>query len=123
MTQLQTDAVVHRWDDLPTDHPMPMLRRERIIGEKVMLSRVFLEAGCEVATHTHENEQMAHVLSGRLRFGLGEEGTAQRREVIVEGGEVLHLPANVPHSVVAEADSVVIDVFSPPSEKTGIDRD
>ncbi len=117
------DATVYRWAELPTDRPMALLERRRIIGEQMMLSEVLLQPGCEVPTHAHENEQFAYVVRGRVRFGIGAEGTPQREEVEMTGGEVLHLPANVPHSVVALQETLVLDLFSPPSEKTGIDRD
>src|SRR5687767_14637003 len=115
-------ARVHRWNDLAQDTPMPLLARRRIIGEQAMLSQVHLQKGCFVPTHQHFNEQMAFVMSGSLRFGLGLEGAADHHEVVVNAGEVIHLPANVPHSAEAIVDSVVLDIFSPPSEKTGIDR-
>jgi quercetin dioxygenase-like cupin family protein len=110
------------WSELPTDRPMDLLERKRIIGEKAMLSQVMLKRGCKVPTHAHENEQFACVLSGKLKFGIGAEGSRERRDVVVGAGEVMVLPANVPHSAEAVEDTVVLDVFSPPSEKTGIDR-
>ncbi len=116
------DASVHCWEKLASDSPMALLERRRIIGEKAMLSRVLLKKGCDVPTHSHENEQFACILSGRLRFGIGAEGSPQRREVVVSAGEVLHLPSNVPHSAYAEEETLVLDIFSPPSAVTGIDR-
>jgi quercetin dioxygenase-like cupin family protein len=87
-----------------------------------MISHVTLQRGCRVPTHSHANEQFSCVLSGRLRFGVGAEGSPGRREVVVGPGEVMHLLPNVPHSADAEEDTVVLDIFSPPSERTGIDR-
>ena len=101
---------------------MPLLARKRIIGDKAMISRVVLRKGCDVPTHAHANEQFACILSGRLRFGVGEDGSPGRRTVIVAAGEVLHIPSNVPHSAFAEEDTVVLDIFSPISATTGIDR-
>ncbi|MHC4427709.1 MAG: cupin domain-containing protein [Planctomycetota bacterium] len=115
-------AARYRWADLTPDHPMDLLQRRRVIGRLVMLSEVRLQKGCVVPIHAHENEQICCVLSGRLRFGLGDEGSPQRQEIEVEGGEVLHLPSGVPHSAEALEQSLVIDVFSPVSEATGIDR-
>jgi quercetin dioxygenase-like cupin family protein len=116
------DAVCHTWDQLATDKPMPLLERQRVMGERMMISRVLLKKGCNVPTHAHQNEQFALVMSGTMRFGIGAEGSPQRREIIVSGGQVLHLPANVPHSAFAVEESVVLDLFSPPSATTGIDR-
>ena len=116
-------ATTYRWADLPQDHPMDLLARRRIIGERVMISEVRLQKGCFVPRHDHVNEQIAYVVSGKLRFGIGTAGSPEAREVVVEGGEVLHLPPHLPHSAEAIEDSVVLDIFSPTSEKTGIDRE
>lgn len=115
-------AAVHRWSDLPADTPMPLIARRRVIGRHLMLSHVTLARGFRVQSHKHDNEQFAVVLSGRVRFGLGDEAAPGHREVVVGAGQVVELPGNVPHSAEALEDSVLLDVFSPPSEKTGIDR-
>lgn len=115
-------AASYRWSELTTDKPMPMLERQRIVGEKMMLSRVFLRMGCDVPTHSHENEQFACVMSGRMLFGIGELGSPARKELTLSAGEVLHLPSNVPHSALALEDTLILDLFSPPSKTTGIDR-
>lgn len=116
------DAAKFRWTELTADRPMAQLERRRVIGQKAMISRVALDKGCIVPTHAHENEQFACVLSGKMRFGIGAEGSPERSEMVVSGGEVLLLPGGLPHSAEALEDSVILDVFSPPSEKTGIDR-
>lgn len=117
------DATRYCWNTLPQDKPMEKLSRRRVIGDRMMLSQVFLQKGCFVPTHAHENEQFAMIVSGKLRFSIGKDGQPDRREMIVSAGEVLHLPSSVPHSAEALDDTLVIDMFSPPSEKTGIDRE
>lgn len=101
---------------------MPLIDRRRIIGEQMMISEVHLSKGFTVPTHQHVNEQFVVLLQGRCRFGIGAEGEPQRREIEVSMGQVLHLPSNVPHSCVALEDTRILDLFSPPSEKTGVDR-
>jgi quercetin dioxygenase-like cupin family protein len=118
---MSTTAIPYRWEDLEQDHPMEKLDRRRIIGERVMLSDVLLHRGCVVPTHAHENEQFALVVSGKIRFRIGVEG-AEQKELVLGAGEVLHLPSNVPHAAEALEDTRVLDVFSPISEGTGIDR-
>ena len=113
LTKLRID-----WEKLPEDYPMEGICRKRIMGEKAMLSRVQLMAGTIVPVHSHENEQFGLLLSGRMLFTLGDEG----EEVELLAGEVIHLPSNLKHGAIAAEDSVILDVFSPPSEKTGIDR-
>ena len=108
-----TNAQVHRWEDLPADKPMPLIERRRIIGQKMMISEVLLEQGSEVPSHAHENEQFACVIRGRIRFGIGAEGSPEHHEVELTGGEVLHLPANVPHSAEALDQTLILDLFSP----------
>ena len=53
------------------------------------------------------HEQVANVLAGRLRFVVGGD------EQIVSAGEGAFIPSEIPHSVEAIEDSVVLDVFSP----------
>lgn len=112
----------YRWNELSMDSPLPLLERRRVMGGHAMISEVALRKGCDVPAHAHENEQFTCVLRGRLRFVLGEAGAADRSEVDVGAGEVLHLPPNVLHAALALEDTVVLDVFSPPSATTGIDR-
>lgn len=114
-----TPATIHRWSALSPDVPMPLLSRKRVIADKMMISRIELQRGCSVPVHAHENEQITCVLSGRLRFHL-QEGSATRMQD-VGPGEVLVLPAMVPHGADALEDTVVLDLFSPPSQTTGID--
>ena len=112
---------VHRWSDLPQDHPMPLLDRRRIVGERMMISEVFLHQGFKVPTHAHENEQFAMVARGRIRFTIAE-GTPDEAQLTLEGGQVIHLPSNVPHAAEALEDTLVYDLFSPVSEGTGVDE-
>ncbi len=119
----KNQPTAYRWDELAVDHPMAMIERRRVIGKQAMISYVKLEKGCRVPTHHHENEQFACILSGRLKFTLGDEGSEERREVTVSTGGIFYVPANAPHAAEAMEDTVVLDVFAPPSETTGIDRD
>lgn len=100
---------------------MALLDRRRVIGEQAMISHVHLQKGCFVPSHAHANEQFVCMLKGRLHFVLNEGTAAPREEITIAAGEVLHLPPNVPHSAEALEDTLVLDVFAPPSEKTGID--
>lgn len=106
------DSVRHiRWDDLPREKVTDSLSRKLVTGERMMLAQVFLDEGCIVPKHSHENEQLTYILSGALRFWIGED----EGEVIdVRAGEVLHIPSNVPHKALALEDTLDVDVFSPP---------
>jgi quercetin dioxygenase-like cupin family protein len=97
-----------RLADMPTEHLNPLLDRQFAAGEKSMLARLILRAGCMVPLHSHENEQITYILEGALKFSL------QGKEVIVRAGEILVIPSNVPHSAEALEDTVDLDVFCPP---------
>ena len=101
---------VLRWSDEPVEQLSPKIGRQMIHTETMTLARVLLAHGALVPRHEHENEQIATVLEGRLRFVVGDE------ERIVSAGESVPLAANVPHEVEALEDSVVLDVFSPARE-------
>lgn len=106
------DSVRHvRWDDLPREKVTDALSRKLVTGERMMLAQVFLDEGCIVPKHSHENEQLTYILSGALRFWIGDDES----EVIdVRAGEVLHIPSHVPHKALALEDTLDVDVFSPP---------
>jgi quercetin dioxygenase-like cupin family protein len=106
-------ATHYRWDDLPRERLSPLLERRLIWGERVMVSHVYLEKGCIVPTHSHDNEQLTYILDGTLRFWIGEDGA---ETVDVAAGEVLHLPSGVPHKAEALEDTLDVDIFSPPRQ-------
>lgn len=100
---------------------MALMSRRRVIGEKMMISEVQLEPGFVLESHSHFNEQFVVVLSGRCVFQVGRaDGSVA--EIEMRGGEVLHLPGNVPHGVRVIERTHILDLFSPISEKTGVDR-
>ena len=101
------------WDNMPMEELSPEIGRKMVSGEKVMLAQVFLKKGAIVPKHQHHNEQITYILSGSLRFWIGED---QAEVVDVLAGEVLHIPANVWHKAEALEDTLDVDVFSPPRQ-------
>lgn len=118
---MQTPAGVYRIEDLPLDHPAPGADRRRAIGEHCMVSHLVLEQGLVVPRHAHDNEQVSLILEGRLRFELGEPGAPDHRFLEAGPGELVMLPPNLPHAAEVLERAIAIDIFSPPSEATGID--
>ena len=98
------------WKDVELEQLNPLLDRQMITGDKVMLARVLLKKGCVVPEHSHENEQVTYILEGALKFWI--EG----KEIVVRAGEVLCIPSNVPHKAEAVEDTVDLDVFYPPRQ-------
>lgn len=97
-----------RMEDVPVEQMNPFLDRQFVSGERSMLARIILRKGCVVPMHSHDNEQISYVLEGALRFLIEE------KEIVVAAGEVLVIPARIPHSAVALQDTVDLDVFAPP---------
>jgi quercetin dioxygenase-like cupin family protein len=110
---MPTDSTVRhfRWDEMPKETVTDQLSRRLITGDRLMLAHVYLDKGCIVPRHSHENEQITYILEGALRFEIGEDGA---EEIVVRAGEVLHIPSNVPHMAEALEDTLDVDVFSPP---------
>jgi unsaturated pyranuronate lyase len=106
-------ATHYRWDDLAKDQLKEDLARRLISTERMMLAQVFLEKGCIVPKHSHENEQLTYILEGKLRFRLGDD---ESQVVDVGAGEVLHLPSWLPHSAEALETTLDVDIFSPPRQ-------
>ncbi len=75
-----------------TDMQPGVRRRTLASGESMMQMEVTFAAGSQLPVHMHQNEQMTHVVSGRLILTL--DGIA--------------------HSAEAREDAVVLDTFSPP---------
>ena len=106
-------ATWHRWDDMPKERVSDLLERRLITGERMMLAHVYLDKGCIVPKHSHENEQITYILKGALRFWLGED---EQEEIVVRAGEVLLIPSNLPHKAEALEDTLDVDIFSPPRQ-------
>ena len=98
---------------MPKEALKPDLARRLISTERMMLAHVYLDKGCIVPQHSHENEQLTYILEGALRFWLGED---EAEVVDVQAGEVLHIPSWLPHKAEALGDTLDVDVFCPPRE-------
>jgi quercetin dioxygenase-like cupin family protein len=54
--------------------------------------------------------------SGELEFEMGEPGGTSHARFVLKAGDVLVIPPNLPHRVVALEDSTATDLFTPPRE-------
>ena len=96
------------WHTIPLEDLNPLLQRQFVVGQEIMLARVLLKKGCIVPLHSHHNEQLTYIVEGALKFYIDGQ------EIVVNAGEVLCIPANMPHKAEALADTVDLDVFTPP---------
>jgi len=96
------------WHTVPLEDLNPLLQRQFVVGQEIMLARILLRKGCIVPEHSHHNEQLTYIVEGALKFYI--EG----KEIVVHAGEVLCIPSNLPHKAEAMEDTVDLDVFTPP---------
>jgi quercetin dioxygenase-like cupin family protein len=99
-----------KWNDVEVEKLRSLIGRHFIVGTNLMLARVYLKKGAHVPEHHHTNEQITYILEGALRFRI--EG----KEIVIGAGEVLCIPANMPHEAFALEDTVDLDIFNPPRQ-------
>lgn len=100
----------YNWSDITVEQMTPLVTRQVIHAENITIARIGIKAGGAVPTHSHLNEQVLNMISGRMKVVV--DGI----EMVLHGGQTLVLAPNVPHSVEALEDTVAVDVFSPRRE-------
>jgi quercetin dioxygenase-like cupin family protein len=105
-----SDLEKSSWKTTEIEQLNDKLSRQMISGENATVSQLLLKRGATVPRHSHMNEQYSWIISGALKFVFDD------REILVGEGEVLVIPANVPHSAVALEDTVDVDIFAPRRE-------
>jgi quercetin dioxygenase-like cupin family protein len=89
----------------------PGIRRRTITSGPSMYQMVAkLDAGSRMPEHKHLQEQIVHILEGRMQLivsGVPHE---------LKDGESFYLASNVPHGVETIEDTMVLDTFSPPRD-------
>jgi|SRR5579864_1534549 quercetin dioxygenase-like cupin family protein len=96
------------WSTVELESLNPLLQRQLVVGQDIMVARVLLKKGCIVPLHSHQNEQVTYILEGALKFWI------DGKEIVVNAGEVLTIPRHMPHKAEALVDTVDLDVFNPP---------
>jgi quercetin dioxygenase-like cupin family protein len=98
------------WSSVELEEMKPLLQRQLIVGQNIMVARVYLQKGALVPKHSHHNEQVTYILEGALKFWI------DGREIVVRAGEVLTIPSHMPHQAEALEDTIDLDIFNPPRE-------
>ena len=96
------------WNSVELEDLNPLLQRQMIVGQDIMVARVLMKKGCIVPEHSHHNEQVTCILEGALKFWI------DGKEIVVNAGEVLTIPPHMPHKAEALVETVDLDVFTPP---------
>ena len=84
------------------------IRARRVQGDQLTLAIVELDANAIVPEHVHDSEQNGLVISGQMRFRVGDE------ERLLGPGGTWRILGGVPHTAQAGPDgAVVVDTFAP----------
>ena len=70
-----------------------------------------LDAGSRMPEHRHPQEQIVHILEGKMRLIV--EGTPHE----LSAGDSYYLASNVPHGAETIEPTRVLDTFSPPRDE------
>jgi quercetin dioxygenase-like cupin family protein len=107
---IMSDLQKVSWDAMEVERLNDKISRQMISGDNATISRLLLKTGAVVPRHFHVNEQYSWIVSGALKFVFDD------REIVVGAGEILLIPPNAPHMVVALEDTVDVDFFAPRRE-------
>lgn len=99
-----------QWDNVPLETVNPSMQRRIITGELMTVARIWFTDGFLVPMHSHHNEQITQVVTGTMRFRFGEDAT---ETVDVGAGEVIVIPANLPHEALCIGDVEEMDMWAP----------
>ena len=96
----------------------PGIRRRTVTHGATMYQMIAeLKAGTKMPEHKHPQEQIIHILLGRMKV-FANGGTHE-----LSAGESYYLASNVPHGVETPEETRVLDTFSPPrDEYIALDR-
>jgi quercetin dioxygenase-like cupin family protein len=90
----------------------PGIKRQTVTSGKTMYQMLAeLEAGSKMPEHRHPQEQVVHILSGRMKLIV--DGTPHE----LVPGDSFYLASNVPHGVETIEETRVLDTFSPPRDE------
>ena len=98
------------WDSVRKEQMNPKVSRKVVNGERMTVAQISIARDGAVPVHQHENEQMTCVMEGVLKFDIAG------KETVVRKGEILLIPSNVPHGVVALEDALSLEIFVPVRE-------
>lgn len=106
----QTDHEMRYYpkESLALTDDVPGARQWAVSLDQTMLTYFEVDPDCRFESHSHESEQITMVIVGTLFFEQGD------KVIGVKGGEVIAIPANVPHAVFTGKAAVkAVDAWSP----------
>ena len=93
----------------PTIEICPGITRRTVAHGKTMYQMLAtLEAGSRMLAHSHSQEQIVHILEGKMKLIV--DGVPHE----LSTGHSFYLASNIPHGVEVMLPTRVLDTFSPP---------
>ncbi|CAM1368031.1 cupin domain-containing protein [Tenacibaculum xiamenense] len=100
-----------KWENVPVEQVTPMMQRQIVHGEKVMIAKMKFKNGFRVPLHSHENEQVTEVQKGTIRFWFGKN---KEQQLDIHEGETVVIPGNLPHEALMIGNVEETDTWAPP---------
>ena len=101
----------YNWNTITEEKMNPQFSRQVIHTAQMTVAQVWLAKGCIVPTHRHISQQVTMLRSGSLLY----ESEAGDR-LVLQPGDVLVIPPDLPHRFEALEDSTGTDLFTPARE-------
>lgn len=98
------------WSEIELEAVSEGMKRRIVTGEKMTVARIYFDDGFTVPMHSHHNEQITQVLKGQMRFQFGGDDP---KEVLLGPGDVVVIPAHVPHQASCIGQVEEIDMWAP----------
>lgn len=98
------------WDEIPLETVNASMKRRIVTGAKMTVARIYLADGFTVPMHSHHNEQITQVISGQMHFVFDD---GQGTEKTLGPGDVVVIPAHLPHQATAIGDVEEMDMWAP----------
>src|SRR5438067_13023257 len=87
----------------------PGIKRQTVVSGQTMYQMLaHLQAGSKMPEHQHPQEQIVHILSGRMKLIV--DGAPHE----LVAGDSFYLASKIPHAVETVEETRVLDTFSPP---------
>lgn len=98
-------------DKMPAKEMMQGVTLRAASGANGTFGYFTLKKGVTVPMHSHVNEQYSFILKGSVRATIGDT------VLVIKAGEMVLIPANVPHSFTSlENNTIDLDFFAPRRE-------
>lgn len=100
---------MRNWNDLPREFVRKGVERAGFRGEQCIMVMNWATPGMDLRPHTHEFEQIAICIKGRMNYHVGDQ------VFDMTPGSMVRVPAHTLHYAEPVGDEVVmnLDVFAP----------